>query len=369
VITARLAAVACTAACWAHPAPVAVPAAAIATDADGWAVIQIDALSPADAAAACHPGALDVRVTEHHAIDPALPAMAGEIRCERTRVVFRPLGPLDEGLPYRIALTVGDRTVVAAIVEHRPTAPVPPTTRVASIAPTSDVVPANLLRFRLRFTASMSEGDAFERVRIVDAQSGRALDHPWHEAEVELWDPARRELTLLLDPGRIKRGLARTGDPRGALVPGRHYRLEVEAGWRDATGRPLVAPFHHAFAVVDPDRVAPDPRAFRIAAPRAGTREPVGVTFDEALDSALVQAGLAVVDAAGAPIVGEGHAEPDGRSWSFVPARPWPTAELALALWPRLADLAGNELGRLFDRAVGAPATIASRHLTFAPQR
>jgi hypothetical protein len=78
---------------------------------------------------------------------------------------------------------------------------------VLAIYPTAAQVPRNLLRIYIWFSAPMSEGDAAEHVRLADA----ALDMPLTGALLpgsELWSGDRRRLTVLLDPARIKRGLA-----------------------------------------------------------------------------------------------------------------------------------------------------------------
>src|SRR5262249_59701931 len=46
----------------------------------------------------------------------------------------------------------------------------------------------------------------------------------------ELWSPDGRRLTVLMEPGRIKRGMASDLMHEPALVPGRSYRLEVATG-------------------------------------------------------------------------------------------------------------------------------------------
>ena len=53
----------------------------------------------------------------------------------------------------------------------------------------------------------MSEGFAARGVQVLRADSGQPLQGVFLTMDPELWDPERRRLTLLLDPGRIKRGL------------------------------------------------------------------------------------------------------------------------------------------------------------------
>jgi len=59
-----------------------------------------------------------------------------------------------------------ESVAVAVLVCRRPDRP--STTEVLGVYPTATQVPSNLLRFYVRFSAPMSEGDATRNVRLVD---------------------------------------------------------------------------------------------------------------------------------------------------------------------------------------------------------
>ncbi|MCL6608417.1 MAG: hypothetical protein K6T74_10025, partial [Geminicoccaceae bacterium] len=80
--------------------------------------------------------------------------------------------------------------------------------------PTSDQLPENQLRFYIHFSAPMSRGEAYARIRLLDS-AGKPIDAAFLELGEELWDPSGKRFTLLIDPGRIKRGLR----PREDLGP------------------------------------------------------------------------------------------------------------------------------------------------------
>jgi hypothetical protein len=172
----------------------------------------------------------------------------------------------------------------------------------------------------------------------------------------ELWDPGRTRLTLLLDPGRIKRGLAPHEEAGYPLEPGVAIIVEVDTAFRDADGLPLRAPARRRYEVGAAVRARVDPRSWRIAAPAAGTRAPFAVAFDRPLDRALLEHSLSVTDASGAAVAGEGSPGPGERSWRFVPRAPWPAGGHELRIAPRLEDLAGNSLARVFDRDLSSAA-------------
>src|SRR5260370_1316673 len=66
--------------------------------------------------------------------------------------------------------------------------------------------PENDLKFYIHFSAPMSRGDSYKRIKLPD-EKGKALDMPFLELDQDLWDSAAQRLTVFCDPGRIKRGL------------------------------------------------------------------------------------------------------------------------------------------------------------------
>ncbi len=323
------------------------------------------ALTAADCAEA-------LRVYTAAAVAEGAPALLGRAQCDGDRVHFTPRFPFTPGLAHRAVLDLRRWGGPVATSDFTP----PdrrgaPATVVTRVTPSGPDVPENLLKLYVHFSAPMRSGDAREHVRLVDAGSGEAVAAPFAEGGALLWDPEHRRLTLLLDPGRIKRGLAHQAELGPPLRAGGRYRLEVGAGLRDAAGLPLKAGFVHPLVVGPADHDRPDPAAWTLAPPRRGTRDPLRVVFAEPLDAALLEHALRV-ERAGEPLAGSVELEPGERSWSFVPARAWASAPHALVVDPRLEDLAGNNLRRAFDRdATREPAPLAMptpARLPFAPR-
>ena len=220
-------------------------------------------------------------------------------------------------------------------------------TVVQAVHPATREVPANLLRLYVVFSASMSIGEARDRVRLVEAD-GRRVDGAFLELQEELWDPTRRRLTLLFDPGRIKRGLRGHEELGAPLQVGHRYRLEIDGGWRDGRGRPLGAGFSHELVAGPDDREAPHPSAWRLDPP-GGAAASLVVRFPEPLDRALLASRLAVEDAAGRRVAGTIDVDEGDRRWRFTPAEAWRPGSYRLRVAPDLEDVAGNSLRRLFD--------------------
>jgi hypothetical protein len=317
--------------------------------------------------------------TEAAAKEGALPAVLGAYSVEDDRVRFTPRFPLVPGHPYDVRLAV-DRLVAAGEAP----APLPPTlqarlflprplhfprTIVEAVYPTAEVVPANLLKLYVVFSGPMRPGSARDKVRLVEADTGRVVENAFAAGGVELWDPERRRLTLIFDPGRIKQGLADNLALGPPLREGARYRLEVDASFKDAEGEPLVGGFVRELRVGPPDRVAPDPAGWQVEAPAEGTREPLRIVFPEPYDRALLERALAVVGADGRRVAGRATLHDAERRWSFVPDAPWRPGHHDVRVDPLLEDLAGNNLRRLFDRDEGASSPAMPREsISFDPR-
>jgi hypothetical protein len=301
------------------------------------------------------------------------PSMMGRCEIEGDVVVFTPRFPLRPGLRYRAffdasrlesKLANAGSNVAAQIELPRRAATSP--TAVEAVYPSGDELPANLLKFYIYFSAPMSRGDDYRHVRIVDAE-GRAVPDAFLELPEELWDSSGRRLTILFDPGRIKRGLKPHEDVGTPLIAGRTYALVVSPGWRDASGEPLATEFRKEFRVVEADDKQPDPAAWHVAPPRADSQDLLTVVVNEPLDHALLERSLEVVDAAGSAVDGDVAIDEGETRWRFRPATNWRTGDYRIVIDPTLEDRAGNSIGRAFEthdpeapigNAVDEPAVI-----------
>ncbi|MDR3637310.1 MAG: Ig-like domain-containing protein [Isosphaeraceae bacterium] len=227
---------------------------------------------------------------------------------------------------------------------------------VTRVDPTGNRLPENLLKVYLHFSKPMSRGKAYGHVRILDA-SGRALKAPFLELGEELWDPSGTRLTLLLDPGRIKRGLRPREEDGPILEAGKTYTLVVDRDWSDADGFPLREAFRRRFQAGPPDEAQPDPKTWKVAAPAAGSTDPLTVTFPEALDRAMLDRAIEVRGPDGRTVAGCLEVSPEGTRWRFRPERAWVAGTSHLVIDAELEDLAGNSIARPFELDVLGPVT------------
>lgn len=79
------------------------------------------------------------------------------------------------------------------------------------------------------------------------------------------------------------------------------------------------------------------------------------VRFGEPLDHALAMRLITVLRAS-RPLPGRAELMAGGGEWRFRPDAPWSADEHVLRVAPDLEDLAGNRVGRLFDRRPGGRA-------------
>lgn len=239
-----------------------------------------------------------------------------------------------------------------------------PRTRVVSVDPGSDEVPANLLRIYVTFSEAMHARDVQEHFQILDAEGQRVLD-PFVAIPNGLWDHDQRRLTLFFDPGRIKRGVGPNEVLGPPLQPGEEYRLVVDADLEDARGARLAEPFVWTFRTVPDDRASPDPKAWTLIAPRAATA-PVELIFGEPLDRALLERLIRVEDADGTTLAGDVRVTAGGGRWAWTPAAGWGGGDHVLVVHPALEDLAGNAVGHLFEERLtdddaGSDQAVAAR--------
>ena len=276
------------------------------------------------------------------------PPILGAHRIESGTLVFEPRFPLEPGMRYRAVLRSPGRTEpIVKVFEIPEAAPVPPTF-VEHIYPSSNRLPENQLKFYIHFSASMSRGEAYRHVYLLDA-SGKQIDLPFLELDQELWDRDARRLTVFFDPGRVKRGLLPREEMGVPIEAGESYTLVVDRAWPDAKRRPLAHDHKKLFTVRPADREPPDLAAWQLTPPAAGTADALTVTFPEPLDHALLLRLLQVVTPARLPVEGDIQVDQQETRWSFTPSRPWQPDRYYLEVGTVLEDLAGNTLDRPFE--------------------
>jgi hypothetical protein len=289
-----------------------------------------------------------------------VPALLGEYTVRGEVLTFKPRFPLQPGVRYRAVVHVkhipAPQDELYTETEATIELPKPKTapTVVDQVYPTRDALPENQLRFYVHFSAPMSRGDVYKNIRLLDA-SGKPIELPFLELEQELWDVASQRFTLLIQPGRIKRGLIPREELGPVLEEGKSYTLEINRDWLDAEGEPLKETYRKKFRVIAADEKQPDPKTWKVQAPPAGKAETLVVTFPKPLDHGMLERVLWVTDDGGQRIEGTIAVTDEETHWRFTPKAAWRAGAYDLVVDMALEDTAGNSIAQPFEVDVFRP--------------
>jgi hypothetical protein len=304
---------------------------------------------------------------------PAKTPLDGTLSLDGTSLRLRARFPLEPGLSYR-AVYQPVRSAAAKTISQ--TFQVPKrastlATKVTAVYPTQDVLPENQLKFYLHFSAPMSRGEVYRRVHLLN-EKGEAIDLPFLELDQELWDQRQQRITLLFDPGRIKRGLKPREEAGPVLEEGKKYTFAIDADWPDAQGNPLAKSVRKSFRAGPPDDQIVDLTRWKIKAPPAGSRMPLIIDFPKAMDQALAERLIWIETMAGQRVDGTAVLEAQERRWEFRPDADWTAGNYRVAVDATIEDLAGNSIAKPFEidvlRPVEKKIPINIHYLPFAAQ-
>jgi hypothetical protein len=288
--------------------------------------------------------------------DPDAPPVLGEYEQRGNVIIFTPRFAPSPGVQLHVSFTDQSRRTLTATFGEAAEA-IAPTTRVAHIYPSTDKWPANTLKMYVEFSTPMASGDAYRHIRVLDDQ-GRLIEGPFVEIEPELWDATGRRLTLLFDPGRIKRGLVDNESSGPPLMPGRTVTIEVDRAMRDARGAPLAEKFTRTIQVVDAVREPVDVKAWTVSSPSSTSGDLV-ISFPRPLDHALAQRAISV-SRDGSDVAGKASLEEDETQFRFTPDSQWRPGRYEIVVDGVIEDLAGNRLGKVFDVDTSDPTQARS---------
>ena len=220
------------------------------------------------------------------------------------------------------------------------------------------MLPANTLRFYLHFPRS---GEAhFDRDQLwLLNEEEEVVRDPFLVLSQELWSPDGSRLTVLMEPGRIKRGLGAdpTHDP--ALVVGRAYSLLVTA---------LGQAVRHTFRVSDPVLEAVNETYWRLVSPTTGSLDPAIVHFGRVMNAALCEDEIGVLTYSGEVVqtrVSLAQTEPQRRLPRATLGEP---GKYRLVVSERLEDVCGNRLGEALDHDLSAGERPRAGMINFTPR-
>jgi hypothetical protein len=285
--------------------------------------------------------------------DGDLPNVIGNHEILGDGVRFIPRYPFEPGVPFRAILdlrVLGQPGLaeVQVLEFSIPKEAGTGNTEVREVFPSSDVLPENLLRLYVRFSEPMQRGGVENNIEVL-GPDGRPVPDVLYRAPIELWDSSMTCLTILLDPGRLKRGVGPNRMLGPPLRSGQRYTLAIAPGMTDLYGCPLREGFRKSFRVSDAVR---EPSAFerwKIRVPAKGTFEPLELKFPSPLDWAQLWRGITVVSGSGQPIRGHVDIDLGETRWRFTPDAQWQAGAYSVRVSPGLEDVCGNTPYRSFD--------------------
>jgi hypothetical protein len=286
-------------------------------------------------------------------IDDDLPDVFGRYHFLEDGVRFTPHFPFERGLSYRASfdprpLGRPELSDVLTLEFSLPKEQSALPTKVKHIFPSSDHLPENLLRFYVCFSNSMQRGRVLAEISLLGPDGEPAPD-TLYRAPVELWDRSMRCLTVLLDPGRLKRGVGPNRELGPPLKAGRHYILAIGSGMVDVSGRSLRQSFYKPLLVTEAVREPITIGHWKIVSPATKSRQPLAIIFPKPLDWALLRHAITIAHEGGPPVPGQVAIDQDERQWSFAPMSPWVAGSYSVRVASGLEDVCGNGLLAAFD--------------------
>lgn len=293
-----------------------------------------------------------------------LPPVLGTTLFRNGGLVFQPQFPLIADKVYQAEFVSPSTRITIrrpVIVPHRPLGEQP---QVRAVYPTSSVLPRNVLKFYLHFSAPMQQGNVYRHLTLEKAD-GTKLESPFLEISEELWDHTGTRLTLLFDPGRVKQGLIPREEDGPIFEVGESYRFTIHSHWPDANGHSLAVDTVKTFSIGQDDLDQPNPRNWKVHPPPRGhatsqksqdnsavmTTSGAGLRIDvpESLDHALFQRCIVILDQQRMRVEGDIEIFNDEKSWLFKPRRDWQAGDYTIEIDDIIEDLAGNSIGRPFE--------------------
>jgi hypothetical protein len=291
-------------------------------------------------------------------VDPGeeleLPDVVGRHELLADGLRFIPHLPFDPGARFRATFDPGQLghpafleplTLEFSIVRHGSLAP----SHVSQVFPSANALPENLLRFYVCFSRPMQRGWAERHIALLESD-GRPAPDVLYRPPTELWDRSMTCLTVLLDPGRLKRGVG----PNRALGPplrsGREYALVIEPGMIDSSGRCIEDGFCKPFHVTSAVRTPLALERWQILRPAARSLQPLEIAFPAPVDWAQLRQAIAVIPEDGRRLHGQLAIDQGERRWRFTPKSSWKSGSYRLTAASSLEDVCGNTLLAAFDR-------------------
>jgi hypothetical protein len=269
----------------------------------------------------------------------------GNLISEHNKYSFIPTIPFTDGQQY--VITNKNEVVDSFIIQNSTNIKAP---ELVAIYPTKDTVPENLLKMYLVFSKPMQEvKSALDYIEVTDESTNKKVNI-FLPLENELWNKNHTQLTLWLDPGRIKTGLIPNKKLGLPILNSHQYTINVSKDWKSADGVPLKNSFKKTMYAILHDNQIPMYNNWKISTPKSNTPEPLIINFNETLDFVLAMESFQILNLDKEVVEGKFKLVNHETVLEFYPKFKWNKGEFRIMTDTRLEDLAGNNLNHLFDK-------------------
>ena len=273
----------------------------------------------------------------------------GEFISKNKEVTFIPVVPFSNDKTYEIRYK--DETHQTFTISQS-TDKVNP--ELLAIYPTKDTVPENLLKMYFVFSKPMQEvSSALDYIKVKDHQKNTEVP-VFLELQTELWNKDHTQLTLWLDPGRIKTDLIPNKELGLPIVNGNAYTINISKEFKDANGNPLNQNYSKTIVVKERDSKSPVMNTWIVKTPEANTQNELIIDFKESLDFALALETVKILNADEKVMDGSFTLSDKESILKFQPISEWENGNYTITVDSKLEDLAGNNLNHPFDRDLNA---------------
>ncbi|KAA1243906.1 Ig-like domain-containing protein [Aquimarina sp. RZ0] len=219
---------------------------------------------------------------------------------------------------------------------------------VQSIYPSDKMLPANLLKWYVRFSKPVNEAFIYDHIQFINAR-GDTLHNPILHIENALLSDQNTLLTIWIDPGRQKRDLSPNIKLGAVFKKNNSYTLIISKKLKDHQGIPMQQNFNHQFNITEADRIQPNIDFWKIQTPKADSKADLIINCEESLDYGSSLEGVLLTNSIEGTVPGNWKLIDHESVFVFTPADTWRSGRYTISFDKNIEDLAGNNLERLFD--------------------
>lgn len=189
--------------------------------------------------------------------------------------------------------------------------------------------------------------DILKHIKLT-TEEGKNITGVFFDNQYELWNKDRTEVTLIVDPGRVKLGLLANNKMGRAFDENQKYSLHIDSLLLDFNDQKLSKSFTKTFITINEDRTPPNLELWQILLPKANTKEVIAINFKDKIDHISARS-LLKIYLNDKPIVGKILVKNEEQEWSFIPDKKWKKGDYKIITNSILEDIAANSINQIFD--------------------